>query len=362
MTDSSASGAGTSVYRHRASLGWLLLGAALVFYLLTLRSGHRAGDFVTYVQHAANLAEGKPYLETGYFQNPASMSVGPQGYPPGLPILLLPIYAAAGLNLTAMKVLMVLLFFAALYMFWRMTRDEMALGFSLAMLFDIAFTPYLWVFKDNVESDFPFLVPLYATLWLAQRTPTPERGVGRWLLLGAVMYSAVAIRPIGLVLPIVLLLYDLVTGKRAVPTARFWVPTATLVSLMVVQAALLPVEFGGYSAAFVQQVTSPLQLIDNMVHNAKFYILACAGRLLLTNGHGTLWADVLLGASLGPFLIGLFKRLRTRIGVLEIFFAVYVGILLVWPFRQPNYLIPAIPLLSYFFFVGLEHLATRFVP
>ncbi|HEX9659439.1 MAG TPA: hypothetical protein VGA18_04025, partial [Rhodothermales bacterium] len=362
MTDLSAAGAGSSAYRYRISLGWLLLGAALLFYLLTLRSGHRAGDFAMYVQHTANMAEGKPYAETGYFQNPASTSIGTKNYSPGLPVLLLPIYLVAGFHVTAMKVLMIVFFFAALSIFWRLTRDEMALAFSLVMLFDIAFTPYLWSYKDDVASDFPFLLPLYLSLWLIQRTPARGGRVAQWLLLGAVMYAAVAIRSIGLALPVTLLLYDLVEGKRMAPGARFWAPTATLVVLMLVQSVLLPLESGSYSSAFVQQVASPLDLIDSMLLNAKYYIIACVGRLLMSNGHGTLWADVLLVASAGPFLVGLYRRLRTRIGVLETFFVVYAGILFVWPFRQPNYLIPAIPLLSYYFFVGLEHLATRFVP
>ena len=362
MTDLSAAGAGTFVYRYRTSLGWLLLGAALLFYLLTLRSGQRAGDFAMYVQHTANMAEGRPYAETGYFQNPASTSVGTKNYPPGLPVLLLPIYLVAGFHVTAMKILMIVLFFAALSIFWRLTRDEMALGFSLVMLLDIAFAPYLWSYKDDIASEFPFLLPLYLSLWLIQLTPARGGRVGQWLLIGVVMYAAVAIRPIGLVLPMTLLLYDLVEGKRMAPGARFWVPTAMLVALMVVQSVLLPLESGSYSSAFVQQVASPLDLIDSMVLNAKYYILACAGRLLLTNGHDTLWADVLLVASLGPFFFGLFKRLRTRIGVLEIFFAVYTGILLVWPFRQPSYLIPVMPFLSYYVFVGLGQLATSLVP
>jgi len=341
---------------------WLILGAGLIFFLVTLRPGHRAGDFAMYIQHTVNMAEGRPYAESGYVQNPAAMSVGTTNYPPGLPVLLLPTYMVAGLNVTAMKVLMVLLFMASIYVFWRMTRDRMTVAFSALMLFDVLFVPYLWGTKDNVESDFPFLFPLFLSLWLTQRTSSQGRERIRWILLGVVMYAAIAIRTVGLVLPVSLLLYDLIDRRRFVPSLRFWVPTAVMILLTVLQGLLLPLESGSYASAFLQEMASPLQLIGGMIHNAKFYILACAGRLLLTNGHGTLWADVLLIMLVGPFVLGLVTRLWRRIGILDVFFVVYTGILLVWPFRQPNYLIPVIPLLSLYVFVGLEWLAQRLVP
>ncbi len=314
-----------------------------------------------YLQHTANLADGHPYAESGYVLNPATMSAGTESYPPGLPVLLLPIYLIAGLQLTVMKILIVLTLFMSIWVLWRMTRDEMAVAFSVAMLVDVSFTPYLWESKETIQADFPFLVPLFLALWVMQRTRLKKSGPAQWTLLGFLMYAAVSFRSVGLALPIVLLLFDLLDGRKVVPSRRFWIPTAVFVLLVVVQGILLPVESGTYGSVFVEQLRSPVQLVTGMIHNFKYYVLACAGRLLLSNGHGTLWADILLLVSVGPFLVGLVHRLK-RITVLEIFLVVYVGILLVWPFRQPNYLIPAIPLLSYYFFVGLERLAERFAP
>lgn len=341
---------------------WVILGLGLVFYLITIRPGHRAGDFAMYIQHTVNMAEGRPYAETGYIMNPAAPSVGTTSYPPGLPVLLLPIYLASGLDITAMKVLMVLLFMASVFVFWRMTRDQMTVAFSAVMLFDLLFVPYLWATKDNVESDFPFLLPLFLSLWLMQRSSSDRRDSLRWVALGVAMYAAVAMRTVGLVLPVSLMLYDMVDRRRPVPSLRFWAPTAVLIVLMIIQGVVLPLESGSYASAFMQEIASPLKLIGGMIHNAKFYILACAGRLLLTNGHGHIWADVLLVVSAGPFIAGLVTRLRKRVGILDVFFLVYGGVLLVWPFRQPNYLIPLIPLLSLYVFTGLEWLARRFVP
>lgn len=79
----------------------------------------------------------------------------------------------------------------------------------------------------------------------------------------------------------------------------------------------------------------------------------------MTNGHGTLWADAMLLLSIGPFLIGFWRRLRYEAGILEAFTIVYAGVLLVWPFRQPNYLIPLVPLLAFYLFSGLDYLVRK---
>src|SRR5262245_21869490 len=86
------------------------------FYLLTLRQGHGWGDdFSMYIHHAKNLAEGVPYGKTGYIYNPYihlytsdQAQIGPQTYPPVVPLLLTPIYYLWGLNLNAFKIGLIL--------------------------------------------------------------------------------------------------------------------------------------------------------------------------------------------------------------------------------------------------------------
>jgi hypothetical protein len=75
-----------------------------VFIFCTVNSGHDWGDdFAQYILHAANLANGKPYADTGYIVNPDNPSIGPSAYPPLFPLILAPVYAVFGLNLTAFK-------------------------------------------------------------------------------------------------------------------------------------------------------------------------------------------------------------------------------------------------------------------
>lgn len=349
-----------------------ILAVGLLFYLATIRPGQRAGDFSMFMQHAVNIVEGERYTESTYVQNPDAISVGTTSYPPGLPILIAPLYAAFGFNLIWMKVLMVLMFFGALLLFGLTTERWLSWPFFGLMLVDLTFTPYFWEFKDNVEADFPFLLPCFLFLYLIAKrdreahsgglsnapfelpnrlTPTAE-GIG----IGLILYAAVALRTIGLALLIALLLHDLVRSRRLWPTRKFWVPAVIVGLLMVLQSLLLPTDGGTYGTAFAERMSSPGKIVGSLILNAKYYILAVTGRTLLTNGHGTLWADVMLVLSLVPFVVGLYRRMRYRPGILEAFIVVYGGVLLVWPFRQPNYLIPLVPLMSFYLFSGLEFL------
>jgi len=82
-----------------------LLATITVFYLATLREGHLWGDdFAMYIHHAQNIAQGRPYADTGYVYNPAVPVYGPRMYPPVFPLLLAPLYKVFGLSLIPMKV------------------------------------------------------------------------------------------------------------------------------------------------------------------------------------------------------------------------------------------------------------------
>src|SRR5689334_21022175 len=97
---------------------FLIMGTIVAFggaYLATLRAGQEWGDdFGLYVAHARNIVEGRPYDDTGYIYNPQNAVVSPRSYPPVFPLLLAPVYRLRGLDLTAMKAFVVLLFAATL--------------------------------------------------------------------------------------------------------------------------------------------------------------------------------------------------------------------------------------------------------
>ena len=67
-----------------------------------------------YVQEAKDLANHESYTHSQYILNPLNPGYAPQVYPPGYPLVLVPVYAYFGVNLTAMKVEDTLFLVAAL--------------------------------------------------------------------------------------------------------------------------------------------------------------------------------------------------------------------------------------------------------
>src|SRR5438270_8173447 len=170
---------------HRANaliVSSLLLVGAL--HLATLSDGHKWGegvgdDFSLYVAHARNLAEGRPYADTGYVYNPQFPALSPRSYPPVFPLLLTPVYLTFGLNLFAMKALVVLLFVVFLWVLSLTLRERLPLPCALACLLLVGLNPLLWQFTDRLLSEVPFLLFAYLALFLAQRAYAAQGRGGR---------------------------------------------------------------------------------------------------------------------------------------------------------------------------------------
>src|SRR5215469_777816 len=93
----------------------LLLASLALFYTVTVRDGNYwFDDYALYVHHAQNIAEGRPYTDTGHVYNRDITDYSPKSYPPLFPLLLAPVYRAYGLNLHAMKIEEVLFLFLTL--------------------------------------------------------------------------------------------------------------------------------------------------------------------------------------------------------------------------------------------------------
>src|ERR1700730_12353882 len=144
----------------------LLLLAVGIFYVSTFRDGHLWGDdFALYIHHAKNLADGRPYGETGYIYNPHKPDLGPPEYPPMFPLVLAVIYKMMGLNLSAMKVVETVLFLAALFFVSLSFASYLPLKYLAGSVLVLASNPYFWDFKDGIQSDMLFLLVTYAGLW-----------------------------------------------------------------------------------------------------------------------------------------------------------------------------------------------------
>jgi hypothetical protein len=308
-----------------------------VFYALTLRPGHDWGDdFAQYIHHAKNLVSGIPYDRTGYIWNPKFPMLGPPTYPPVFPLMLAPVVAAYGLTLAPMKAVVVASFLGALLFVALVFRSILAPRYLAVLLVLLGLNPYFWNLKDNILSDLPFFLFVYAALHLIQRWPGPEEGRGRIALhavaLGVACYLAYGTRSLGVVLVPCAIVAEWLRFRRvgwgtALAIAVFAVPA-------VLQAALSHRD-NGYASILS---LDPKRIALNVVEYARY--LSGLWNNAWWSGGDTFLMGLLLVLAAAGFL----ARLRANPGVLEIFAVLYGLAILPWIATQGRYLVPLMPI------------------
>lgn len=328
---------------------WLILVIMLVgiFYLATLRGGHNWGDdFAMYIHHAKNIAEGTGYKETGYINNPSTM-FAPPTYPPVLPVLLSPVYYWWGENLTAMKVELILIFLFSLYMIFLAFRDELPFPYLVALVAAIGFNPIFWQFKENVLSEFPFLVFSYLSLFLIDRTYktnwTEKSQTLNIILAGLSIYLAYGTRSIGLVLIPCLIAYDLITNRRPSP---FAIKTGFLaIALVTLQNLYLHSDLG-YGRQLIPILDSASQHVVMLIELASEYWV---------NSYSIIFRIALFAIISGLVVIGYFTRVKERMTCFEIYTILYLALLIFFlPDLDTRYLIPIVPMILFYLFYGIH--------
>ncbi len=349
---------------------WAAVAIALVAggYLASTRAGHEWGDdFALYVSHARNLAEGRPYADTGYIYNPDYPSLSPRTYPPVLPLLLAPVWRLCGFDLFAMKVEIILLFAAFLAVFYPTFRTELPAPYLLAVLLLLSLNPYLWDYKDRIMSEIPFLLFTFLVFYLLARARDETRSPGgrRLAALGAgiALYLACGTRTIGIVLlPCVvaegwLRRYLPLTPNPSLPRGEGRKGRPVRVTLLVLaafaagtaaQRLLLP-----FDGSYLEQ----LVLDPGLFGRNALWLVKSVG-LYADNGSSIVGLVLSFAAVGGLGLVGFLDRARQGITCREVFTVLYPAAILVWPSADssPRFLIPLAPLGLVYVCHGLRRL------
>ncbi len=324
---------------------WLvgLLSAIALFQLLTIKPGHGWGDdFAMYIAHARNLVEGRPYSDTGYIYN-NDEPIAPRRAPPGLPLMLAPIYALRGADLVAMKSLMVVTFVVALAFLAKLIRRWDSERSALAVIALVGFHPLFWEFKNNVLSDLPFLCFFVISIWLMERTLVNPAPVRAGVALGLAWWAAYATRTLGILLPVAFLLTQLGIFRRLHRSTL--VALAVFVSLAALQTVLLqgPSEYLSLFSLQPEAIKS----------NALGFMTASRG--LLDTGFSSRGARAAFAIASVLALTGLIRSWMRRQFLLPITLILYLTAAFLWPYNAgARYLIPVIPFYFFYVVVGLR--------
>ena len=319
-----------------------------IFYTLTIRDGHNwGGDFSMYIHHAKNIVEGIDYQDTGFIYNPYFRNISPTAYPPVFPLLLSIVYNFFNLNFTAMKIEIIIIFILSLYIIYLTFKDELPFQYTFIILIIIGFNPYFWDFKDNILSDIPFLLFTYLSFFsikkVYQKSKSLKKMIPYIILVSILIYLSYATKSVGLIIIPCLIIYELIKFKRL--TAFTILVTIFFIVLMVIQNI-----FVQSSQAYLDQFVFNIKIIFS---NIVSYSIAITE--LYDNGYILIISYVLSIIISGLALFGYIERVKKNITIYEIFFPLYLLVILIWPFYQGlRFLFPIIPLYFFYAFIGIR--------
>lgn len=182
----------------------IVLVLLLPLSIINIKSSHDWGDdFAQYIHQAQNLLVGVSQNETGYVFNPNEF-IGPQAYPVGFPILLIPIIAFFGVNYTALLLYISLFFITTFFIGFLFLRRSFSFIISAITIFIIAYNPIMLRFKTEVLSDIPFLFFVMIILLLQ----TKKQTIPVILITAILTAFTMHIRTVGITLLFSVLIYQ----------------------------------------------------------------------------------------------------------------------------------------------------------
>jgi hypothetical protein len=309
-------------------------------------------DFASYLLQAGAILNGSMAeftAENGRAIAQSTYPVGPAAYPWGFPLLIAPLYALAGLSISAYKLVNTLAFAAFLGTFYIYARRRFNLPLSAALVAVLAFNPILLKATDLIQADFVFLLLTTAALLLLD---LPKLNVPGKIILGGLIFSAFFVRTNGILLLGPLLLLDLLQLRTTPrPDLRLTsLPYLTFFALFAISLLIFP---GGQSSYFnhYELFFSPARFIENFL----FY-LGLPGWLF----NGLPFQQILFALTGFACIWGIIRKARAELPALA-FCLLTLGIFITWPERQGlRFIYPILPFYLIFAAHGLSDLINRF--
>jgi 4-amino-4-deoxy-L-arabinose transferase-like glycosyltransferase len=297
--------------------------------------------------------------------------------PPLFPVMLAGVEALVGRNVAAMKALLVFFALGAVFAAWWALRRGLTEGDSAAsedasswaawIACWFALTPTLTLYTHDVLSDVPFTAAALAAVALVGGAAAPG---ARWwhtaALLGTLI-AATLLRSAGLILCGACTAYLLVAAwsRRREAGTRQRVATAGLLCLLAVlflassprgeSSYFTPERLGRGLSASAE--TAPAHgdgtLAGRVSRMATFYgvflTVEIAGHPGL-HPRGAIYAAVALAGIV--WAVGLVTMLRRRQFLIPLVWLIYQAALLAWPFADPRFYLPTLPLFLCMAWVG----------
>lgn len=355
--------------RYRDIAAWVFLAVLCLIYIARTNGIFLffGGDNAHYTLLAKAIVSGKGYKD--FFLPGAPYHTQ---YPPMFPLMLSGIIAIFGMNVYAMKMLVSLGAAASMvFAFFLLRRRSFA--WPLAGIFWLAGSYTFFTQSDRLLTETVFMAFSFGSLWALDKWMQNRKN---WSILAVAVlccWAAQMTRTIGIALVFAaglsLLIQKPISKKSVAASIIFtaiclmpfalWAlrnqsvsntPTNYL-SQLIAQAPGEPAK----GAVGIAAIASRIQT------NVKFYFYEISEIL------GADWVNFPAkavafssAAILIFFSIGFALRLKKGIGSTEIYFILYLGIVLLWPFFEDRFILPVYPLLIAYILEGAHFIYNNF--
>ena len=329
------------LWRWLYPISLVVVGA---FQLATIRPGVVYNeDGCLFLAHARNLAFAEPYNATNFIYTTETATYSPAEYPPVFPIMLAPVYRLSGLQLLPYKILIVATLMVSLVLIARFYRKKTTRPQLLLLLVLLGFCPFITELKNEILSDIPFLLFVYALFLLISivgESETPNYWVSG-ISVGLVSYLAYGTRTIGIGLIPCIIIFGLIRHRRL---PRFSIIAAVVFAALAYLQSRLVSSDSDYLRMAILDPRAPIR-------NLHFYVGTTS--YLWDIGRGSLARLLIFAIATCLFLVGAWRVGRESLDIASLFFIGYGLFLIFWPLHQGHYLLPLLPVYMYFIVRGV---------
>ncbi|MDZ7744006.1 MAG: glycosyltransferase family 39 protein [Bacteroidota bacterium] len=346
---------------------WLLIISLPLLYINVRPDHDWGGDFAQYIKQAENIANGNPYFQTKYVFNEAAPVYGPPAYPPGFSILLAPVVKVWGLSfqvLTIYQSVFLILFGLISFGFFK-KHFQTWLSVLLALM--MLYNPWILSFKSEIMSDIVFSFLFILTFYLYRFRK--DNRLFRTTYLGLLIAFTILLRSIGLVLPLALtlrLLSDFIRGKwfnKTINKENRKFDISLLIFSVVIFALLKYIVFPlplVSEASYLNFLSEGFSL-QGFLSNLSYYLLMIKNLFPTLSGEWIFLSILLSSFVIVLIFLGIARQAFSNPGFIDLVFAVYVLILLIYPYQGSGFrfLLPVFPFLMFYLVSGVKIIKTE---
>lgn len=346
---------------------WAFAGAAVSIAIAVAAFDPRVftgGDNAAYYALAEALASGRGYVDLVTPGHPAHTQ-----YPPGFPLLLVPLHWLFDGSYPALKLASLLAAVGALAGVHALARRDRAVpAWAVAAAVPlVGLNPVFLDYSHRVLSDMAYLalVLLALTAFARSSGEPPGRGRGAWLAGLVLSAGAFYVRTAGVALLLAAVGAAAFRRQGGRTAAAAFGLVAAVAPWVFWTASRRPPETGGYVEQLLSAnpydptgpIVSPIGLAATVVNNAGYYATVEFPSLMWPAGGVPPVAFrvlvLLVGGGLAVAGVGRAVRMR-GVAVHDLYAIVTIAILVVWPFISDRFFLAITPVVWLYLLIGLD--------